>query len=213
MTPFADIAGVILAGGEARRMGGVPKALCEVGGTPIIDRILAVVRPLFAEIVIVANDPAPYRGRPGVAIVPDVHRGCGPIGGIHAGLCAIARPGAFVVACDMPFVEAGPIVRVCEAARAGAFDIALPCSENGFEPLHAYYARSVAPALEDAILHGQYRIRRAVAACRIAYVPFGTAELCAFRNVNTPGDLSPTVCSAASSGAFCSRTERARQGR
>ena len=85
--------------------------------------------------------------------------------------------------------------------------------EKGFEPLHAYYAKAVTPLLEDAILHGRYRIRRAVAACRIAYVPFGTAELYAFRNVNTPGDLDITACSAASSAAFCSRTDRARQGR
>lgn len=213
MTPFADIAGVILAGGEARRMGGVPKALCEVGGVAIVDRILAVMRPLFSDLVIVANDPAPYRGRPGVAVVPDVFKGCGPIGGIHAGLRAITRPGAFVVAGDMPFLSPKPIVRVCEAARAGAFEIAVPCSERGFEPLHAYYARSVAPLFEDAILRGRYKIRRAVADCRMAYVPFCADELDVFRNINSPGDLTPTACSAASSALSCARRSRRRSGR
>ena len=189
MTRFPDIAGIVLAGGEGRRMGGAAKALCEVGGVAIIDRILPILRPLFAEIVIVANDPAPYRGRAGVAVVPDVHRGCGPIGGIHAGLTAITSPGALVVACDMPFLAPGPIARVCEAARAGAFDLAVPCSPRGFEPLHAFYARGVAPLLEQAIRRGRHKIRRAVAECRIAYVPFSAAELGAFCNVNSRWDL------------------------
>ena len=166
MTRFPDIAGIVLAGGEGRRMGGAAKALCEVGGVAIIDRILPILRPLFAEIVIVANAPAPYRGR-----------------------AAITSPGALVVACDMPFLAPGPIARVCEAARAGAFDLAVPCSPRGFEPLHAFYARGVAPLLEQAIRRGRHKIRRAVAECRIAYVPFSAAELGAFCNVNSRWDL------------------------
>ena len=189
MTRFPDIAGVVLAGGGNRRMGGVSKALCEVGGVPIIDRIIAVMRPLFGEIVIVANDPAPYRGRPGVSVTSDIHAGCGPIGGIHAGLVAITRTAAFVTACDMPFLDAPLVARVCEAARAGGFASAIPCSARGLEPLHAYYRKALTPLFERSIGDGKYRIRHAVATCRTAFVNLQGAEFAAICNVNNPWEL------------------------
>src|SRR5262249_51342017 len=67
----ANVAAAILAGGGGTRMGeGVVKGLLSVGGERIIDRQLAVLRPLFAEVVIAANDPEPWVDL-GLRVVPD----------------------------------------------------------------------------------------------------------------------------------------------
>ena len=206
MTRFPDIAGVVLAGGSSRRMGGVPKALCEVDGVAIVDRALAVLRTLFPEVIVVANDPAPYRGRPGVSngikglplgrrdpavtVVPDIFPGCGPIGGIHAGLKAIARCTGFFTACDMPFIDAPLVARICQAAMAGDFTCAVPSSRLGLEPLHACYTKEALPVFEDAIRAGRLKIRGVIDRCRTVFVDLRGAEMTAMYNVNTPLDLA-----------------------
>ena len=187
---FHDVAGIVLAGGGSRRMGGVPKAMITVGGVRILDRILAVMRPLFSEILVVANEAAPFAGIDGVRVVTDAFRGCGPMGGIHAGLKAMSRRAGFFAACDMPFLDPALVARVCRLGLGEAVECAVPCSHRGLEPLHALYGKEALPAFEASLRRGEFRIRRAVGACRCVYVGIRGAQLDAVYNVNCPDDLA-----------------------
>jgi molybdopterin-guanine dinucleotide biosynthesis protein A len=71
-----DITGVILAGGKNSRMG-VNKAFLEIEGKRLIDNILDVYQTIFAEIIIVTNDPLPYTDFPDTVVVTDIYKGKG----------------------------------------------------------------------------------------------------------------------------------------
>ena len=96
--------GIILAGGKASRLGGINKAFIEIGGERLIDRTMRVYRALFEEIIISTNSPLEYLEFD-ARIVTDIHRGKGPLGGIHAGLLHATCEHAFVSACDMPYLS------------------------------------------------------------------------------------------------------------
>ena len=97
------ITGVIQAGGRSMRMGGRPKALMELGGRRIIDRVADVVRAVADDLLIVTNTPELYASL-GLPMVPDAFPDHGSLGGIYSGLSAAAGDAAFTVACDMPFL-------------------------------------------------------------------------------------------------------------
>jgi molybdopterin-guanine dinucleotide biosynthesis protein A len=142
----------ILAGGSARRFGGRDKSALVVDGRRIIDRQIDVLEPVVGELLLVGRTA--WAGAPsGVRIVPDRMPGRGPLGGLHAALCAARGDPIFVVACDMPFLEA-PLVRHLLELAAGA-DAAVPRTDRGYHPLCAAYARTCLPAVERRLAEGR----------------------------------------------------------
>lgn len=148
------ITAAILAGGRARRMGGVRKGLTAVGGTAILDRQIAVLSPRFAGILLVAASPqdrsaAPWpledlATRP-VRLIHDRFAASGPMGGLHAALSACDTEWAFVFACDMPFLDGAILDRMAALARdEAAAEALVPWREGRPEPLHALYRASMA---------------------------------------------------------------------
>jgi molybdenum cofactor guanylyltransferase len=100
-----SVAAAIIAGGPARRLGGATKPLLEIGGQAVADRQLAVLRPLFPRLLVVANEPAPWRAR-GVEVVADRVAGAGPLAGLSAALAAAGDAEAVVcLAGDLPFLS------------------------------------------------------------------------------------------------------------
>src|SRR5215467_15900365 len=66
------LVGVVLAGGEGRRMGaGIAKPLRQLGGKPMVAHVVERLRPQVMDLVIVANDPHPAYRRLGAAVIPD----------------------------------------------------------------------------------------------------------------------------------------------
>src|SRR5882762_8800472 len=66
------LVGVVLAGGEGRRMGpGVPKPLRRLGGRPMLAHVVERLRPQVMDLVVVANDPLPGTRALKVAVIPD----------------------------------------------------------------------------------------------------------------------------------------------
>ncbi|MDI6727127.1 MAG: molybdenum cofactor guanylyltransferase, partial [Smithellaceae bacterium] len=130
-----DISGVILAGGRNTRMG-TNKAFIELEGRPLIDRAVEFLQGLFPEVIIVTNDPSLYLHLP-VAIVTDIYKGKGSLGGIYTGLFHAAHDYAFVVPCDMPFLNGGFIEYMINCI--GQHQIVVPEPADGLQPLHAVY--------------------------------------------------------------------------
>src|SRR5262249_58953089 len=101
-----SVTGVIQAGGKSTRMGGRPKALMELGGRPIIERVADVVRAVADDVLIVTNTPDLYASL-GLPMVPDAFPDHGSLGGIYSRLRAAAGEAAFTGGCDMPVPLAG----------------------------------------------------------------------------------------------------------
>jgi molybdopterin-guanine dinucleotide biosynthesis protein A len=186
------VAGVIVAGGRASRMGGRDKAFAAVGGEPIVVRTIRLFRDLFPQVVVATQRPERFRAL-GVETVGDRFPGCGPLAGIHAALLACQYPHAFVVACDMPGLDRGVIRFLVE--RIGSADAIVPCWEGDVEPLHAVYATRCAPVMEAHLRAGRHAVRDFLAAVSVDWVREmelqavrGTAE--SLRNVNTPEELA-----------------------
>lgn len=177
----------ILAGGSSSRMGR-NKALLEFRGAPLIHRQMDLLSPLFEELIIGANDPAPY-ARFGIRVVPDLLSERSALTGLHALLKAAGRPRVFVIACDMPFPNPALIESLLEVP--GNADIVVPESDRGLEPLHAVYARTCIPAIETAAQRGAWKVSEFFPTVRVEVRRIRDADWLVeghspFLNANTP---------------------------
>ncbi len=185
-----DISGVILAGGRSRRLG-QDKAFVRVGGQPLIERVLDVVRALSDDIIIVTNDPASYKHLD-ARLVGDIYPGKASLGGIYTGLATARHDQALVVGCDMPFLNLGLLRHMLRLAQD--HDVVIPSYDGYLEPLHAIFHKRSLPRMRALIEADQLRISEALRGAPARYV--GAAEidlydperLC-FLNINTPEDL------------------------
>jgi molybdopterin-guanine dinucleotide biosynthesis protein A len=184
----------VLAGGSARRYGGIPKGLKEIGGRRIVDRVVEAVAAATGEPpLLVANDPAACSWRAELRTVPDVQPGCGTLGGIHTAV--VSGPGAVLcVAWDMPFVTPGLLAALVEGSAG--FDAFLPESggRRGVEPVCAVYGPGCAPAIARRLARGELEAIGFHAQVRVGTLPldqvraFGDPAVLFF-NVNAPEDL------------------------
>ncbi len=188
--------GIILAGGENRRMG-TDKAFLEIDGRPMIEHILAVFTGLFKKTIIVTNTPDLYRNY-GVEVTSDALDIRGPLTGIYSGLLRSTDEYNFVAACDMPFLNPRLITFMGEIA-AGQ-DAVVPMFNGFLEPLHAIYRRGLLPIMETQIRKQDRRIRGLFDHIQVRYVTeeeivrFDPLKR-SFRNLNTPKEYKEAVCS------------------
>jgi molybdenum cofactor guanylyltransferase len=186
---------LIFGGGRATRLGGVNKALLDVGGTRIIDRILGAIAPLTDEAVLLTNDAA-LHDRSGLRLVYDPEPHAGVLPALAAGLGAAAGEVCLAVACDMPFVSSRLFERLLEIQAETDADVVIPRTAGYLEPMHAVYRRaSVEAAIRAALGRGEQRMISYFGDVRVrevdeaewrAVVPDGLA----FFNVNTPEELA-----------------------
>jgi molybdopterin-guanine dinucleotide biosynthesis protein A len=139
----------------------------------------------------VTNTPDLYASL-GLPMVADVYPDAGALGGIYSGLKAAPGEAAFTVACDMPFLH--PAVVRLVVARAGEGDVIIPRVGGQLETLHACYAKSCLPHIEERILAGRLKIVGFFE--RVRVIEIAEAEVArhrdpaiVFMNVNTPEEL------------------------
>ena len=188
----------ILAGGRARRLGGRDKSALRIGSASILDRQLALLRPLIGRILIVADDETPFAGS-GVPVVPDLKPGAGALGGLYTAITAAATPRTLILACDLPFLTFAFLARLMEAGTDA--DVALPRTVDGYQPLCATYSDRAGAAFGAHLEAGVRKITDAIfglpslvvgeldAAALRPYDPHGTL----FFNVNTPADFARAI--------------------
>lgn len=187
----ADITGVILSGGRNTRMG-VNKAFLEIGPLRMMDQTLDIFRRLFSEILIVTNEPLSYLEFDDAALVTDIYKDKGPLGGIYTGLFYAKNPLVFACPCDMPFLHEDFIAYMIR--QAGKHDIVVPELSEGYQPLHAIYSRNCLPSIKRLLLMdklkitGFYRDMRVLAIGEEQIRPFNPDGRL-FSNLNTPGDV------------------------
>lgn len=186
-----DITGIILAGGKNSRMG-ANKAFLKIDGVRLIEKTLDVYRRIFNEIIIVTNDPLSYMEFADAAIVTDIYKGKGPLGGIYTGLFYAKNDYAFVSACDMPFLNMDFILYMIE--HTGRHDVIVPELSEGFQALHAIYSRNCLAPIKRMIDADELKIIEFYKKVRLLSLseekikPFEKNGRF-FLNINTPEDF------------------------
>lgn len=182
--------GAILAGGRSTRMG-TNKALLPFDGVRIIDGLLRKLRPLFPEVLVIANDRDAYADV-GVPVFPDRIPEKGSLGGIYTAVFHSTFPQTFCIACDMPL--ANPAVIAYLRDRASGYDVVVPRTADGYQPLHAVYGKACLPHMEAMIRADRLKIDRLFPVVRVRTVeeeelrPLDPS-LRGFINVNTREEL------------------------
>ena len=145
---------VILAGGKSSRMG-TNKAFLELKGKTFIELQIELLREMFDEIFISANTPSEYEYL-NLPVFKDIYPDKGPLGGIYTSLINSSSFHTFMLACDMPFVESGLIKHLKDLTKE--YDVVIPKSEKGLEPLHAFYSKKCIDPIKRELDENNLRI-------------------------------------------------------
>jgi molybdenum cofactor guanylyltransferase len=196
-TPYPPTLGLVLAGGLARRMGGGDKALITIGGTAILDRVIARLRPHTTAIILNANgDPARFARFRLPVVADSVPDFAGPLAGILAGLdwAAAHAPELDWIASapgDCPFLPGDLIPRLHQVREATGTPLACARSGDWRHPVVGLWPLSLRADLRRALVEeGLRKIEVWTARHGIAIAEWPTAPLDPFFNVNTPEDAA-----------------------
>jgi molybdopterin-guanine dinucleotide biosynthesis protein A len=187
---FKNVTGLILLGGKSSRYGS-NKALVEIEGVRLIERVVGVMKSIFHRVILLTNTPEEYTYLR-LPMVEDLIKGLGPMGGIYTGLMTMSDETGFLVACDMPFLS-GKLIRHMVEVRDD-FDTVVPRMDWMLEPLHALYSKKCIPVIREAIEERQYQIAKCFARMRVRYmdeeeIRLWDQDLRSLFNINKPQDL------------------------
>jgi molybdenum cofactor guanylyltransferase len=190
------IAGIVLAGGQSRRMGGGDKCLRLLAGKPILAHIIERARPQVAALALSANgDPARFAGFDLPVVADSIADFAGPLAGVLAGLdwAAASLPSATHVASfagDAPFLPRDLVARLA-AALAEGHDLAAAASAGRAHPVFGLWPLARCDDLRRAMAEeGIRKVDQWTARYRLALVDFPAMPVDPFFNANQPEDLA-----------------------
>ena len=192
---------IVLGGGEGRRMGG-NKLFLAVDGLLLLHCVLDRICPWFREVLLAVGPKDAsslsllLEGRSWaspVRVVVDRAPGKGPLAGLVAGLREMDSPWAFLMGCDMPWIQE-PLVRRMWALRDREEGVLCWEREGYLEPLHAFYSRSCLPFAEEALARKDHKLKSFYPQVPVQVVPEEAfADLPghrrSFEGINTPLQL------------------------
>lgn len=191
------VVGVLLAGGQARRMGGGDKCLRELQGKPLLHHIRESIAPQVGTLILNANgDPARFSSE-NLPVVPDVIEGyAGPLAGILTGLEWMRehRPqSSWLLSCptDAPFLPPDLAVRFFKSCRETGAELAVAASAGRHHPVVGLWPVALADALRDAVENeGIRKIDVWTARYKLTEVTWPAEPIDPFFNANRPEDLA-----------------------
>ena len=187
---MASVTGVVLAGGQGSRMGGVDKGLQEFRGKPMAAHAIERLAPQVDEILINANRNAAEYARFGHRVIADEIEGfAGPLAGFERGLAHAKGDLVVTVPCDSPFLPSDLVARLRDAMEKAQADVAVAKTGDQAHPVFCLLRRSLHGSLRDFLAGGQRKIDRWYCAHKLVEVPFDD-EADAFRNINTREELT-----------------------
>jgi len=189
---FSKITGIVLGGGQSRRMG-CDKRRLQWEGEPFLDRVSRVMNSLFEEVLVVtAREDYDCSHLP-VRLVTDKVPQKGSLGGLYTGLIEAENTVVFVVACDMPFLQKECMSRICLFPENDVLVVKL---SSGIQPLHARYSRKCVPIIKDMLQKEDLKIQHLITHPSLAVTIteesiFDDTDSYrrSFININTPADL------------------------
>lgn len=172
---------VILAGGKSSRMGS-NKAFLKLKGKTFIERQIELLREMFDEIFISANTPSEYKYL-NLPVFKDIYPEKGPLGGIYTSLVNSSSFYTFMLACDMPFVESGLIKHLKGFTKE--YDVVVPKSERGLEPLHAFYSKNCIDPIKRELDADNLRI--------ISFFPHVKVKIVELESLTSPDSFKNSI--------------------
>lgn len=196
-----DAAALVLAGGLGRRAGG-GKLFMSFEGEYLAERVLARLPGIFSQVLVSCRkeDVAPFReifgkclGEHDHKLVIDRVEGVGPLEGISTGLHASSFPWVFIFGCDMPMIQEA-VVRLMWSRRSLQADAVIARLGGFIEPLHAFYHKRCATAVDEAISRSEHKISSFLSAISPRIVEEDDMKHIpgfrrSFLNINTVSDM------------------------
>ena len=184
-----DVTGVVLAGGQGRRMGGVDKGLVDLAGRPLVAHVIERLAPQVGALLINANQNRARYEAFGVPVVADALGGfAGPLAGLHAAMTRAESDYVVTVPCDSPFLPADLVVRLATAVTEKSAQLAVAKTFDQPHPVFALVRRDVGEHLARFLADGGRKIDAWYATLATIEVAFDD-EADAFRNINTRAEL------------------------
>jgi molybdopterin-guanine dinucleotide biosynthesis protein A len=214
MPEHASTSLLIMAGGRATRLGGIRKTLVQVGGRPIIERIVEALAPLADDCLALVHD-ADLPSIERLAVVVDPRPYAGPMPALRHGLRSASGDVCMLVAGDMPFVSSAAFTYLMQVRAEEQARVVVPFIDGHIESMHAVFARrELLDALTTAEEAGEQRLfivfqtlsARLVEADELRTVD---PDLHTLFNVNSPDDLALAEQSAADQDASTKRSRPA----
>jgi len=183
------ITGILLAGGQGRRMGGVDKGLQLLRGKPMAQHVIERFAPQVDELLINANQNIEQYQGLGYRVIPDAIGGfVGPLAGLHRGLSEAAHPLVVTAPCDSPFLPLDLVAKLHAALEQQNAELAVARTGDQPHPVFCLCRKSVLPSLTAFLESGGRKIDWWYAQLKVADVDF--VDEAAFRNINTREELS-----------------------
>jgi molybdopterin-guanine dinucleotide biosynthesis protein A len=190
------LTGLLLAGGQARRLGG-DKALVDLGGRTLLERAGTLALACCDEVLLLDGERALHL--PGLRRLPDLPSVDGPLGGLGAGLAEAKHPWCLLLSCDQPFISTAVVARLLDRLNATEPQpLAVVLHDaHGIQPFCGLYHRDLLPELQRRTAAGERSLRGFLSACEpqgVTLVELDElpAELAAdtLFDVDTPADLA-----------------------
>ena len=186
---ISEVSGLLLAGGQARRMGGADKGLLMLGGRPLVAWGLQRLAAQVGEVMISANRNHTHYEKLGVPVISDSVSGyAGPLAGMVAGLGKASHGWVLNAPCDSPLLAKDYAARMYAAGESGEFDAVVAHDGKRLQPVFMMLNRQSQPSLEGFLAGGGRKIDLWLGDVSHAKVDFSDHEEM-FLNVNTPEDL------------------------
>ncbi|OGT19500.1 MAG: molybdenum cofactor guanylyltransferase [Gammaproteobacteria bacterium RBG_16_57_12] len=183
------ITGIILAGGKGLRMGGVEKGLLVLDGKPLIEHVIARIRPQVGPIIINANRHLDRYARYGYPLAQDLWPDFrGPLAGLLSALPLVRTPYILCVPCDAPFLPDDLTRRLMVALEAEQAQVSAATVAGDLQAVCFLARREALDDLQDYLGSGQRKVQDWLAARRLAITDFSDCAM-AFANINTRGEL------------------------
>ncbi|NLS12647.1 molybdenum cofactor guanylyltransferase MobA [Vibrio sp. SM6] len=179
---------VILAGGQASRMGGNDKGLILLNSEPLIAHVIKKLSLQVDKITINANRNIETYRQFAPVISDEFADYPGPLGGIHAGLSHAQTDWVGFVPCDSPMIADDLVRRFCNAVEAKT-DIVVASDGQFHQPVFTLFHRRVLPKLTAFLERGERKIVCFYHECQTQFVDFSDNPNC-FINLNTPEELA-----------------------
>ena len=183
------ITGVILAGGQARRMEGQDKGLVQLGDKPLIEWTIDSLSPQVGSIMINANRNFEIYHRYKLRIIADYYDDfCGPLAGMASAMIKIKTPLMATVPCDSPFIPDDLIVRLYQSLEKNNADIAVAHNGERIQPVFTLMKTTLSSSIRTFLESGGRKIDKWFEEHKLAITDFSDKPDM-FLNINTPEDL------------------------
>ena len=187
--PPTQITGLVLAGGQGRRMGGADKGLMDFRGKPLAAWAVAGLKPQVGSVLISANRNREIYETLGAKVLPDLLPDFpGPLAGLHAGLTRATTPWLAACPCDTPFLPPDLVARLAFALSQSAAPLAVARLGGRPQPAFMLCRKEVLGSLAAWLQAGERRVAAWQQSLGALPVDFDDCPA-AFANFNTPEDL------------------------